>query len=385
MAGIVVQKGEDPLAVLKGKKAQSIFGDSPTRLEGWQEIIKELLKVEKSGYFAGDPSSVEQARKSEGIYGDREEGRRIGLENETRFIISLCSLLSTTIDRSRYPACQDSAAALNTLEQEVLTAFQEGAPRPTTQFLNYALAVEHLFKDVAGRAVPEWKTSWDKKVSLEQHARNIIFTSDKTRAALQEMGVSQDDSPKIVSLVSALFDTLRNRWAHDAKKRPERAEVAELLHCAALLSTLVQLADGKRPVFTATRSHMEVRDVAQAVSLHGAVFELLSPVIAGKASVKEISGRLKDLVSSHASAAEPDDDANADEIFRRDAIRDLREGILAIWDSKLLPDEGTTEGMLARAALVSTLLRWTGETSQHDPIFPLWQVYCAVRPDGARA
>lgn len=385
VAGIVVQKGEDPLAVLKGKKAQSIFGDSPTRLEGWQEIIKEILKVEKGGYFAGDPSSVEQARKSEVIYGDREEGRRIGIENETTFIISLCSLLSTTIDRSRYPACKDSAAALNTLEQEVITAFQEGSPRPTTQFLNYALAVEHLFKDVAGRAVPEWKTSWDKKVSLEQHARNIIFTSDKTIAALQEMGVSQDDSPKIVSLVSALFDTLRNRWAHDAKKRPERAEVAELLHCAALLSTLVHLADGKRPTFTATRSHMEVRDVAQAVSLHGAVFELLSPVIAEKASVKETSGKLKDLVSSHASAAETDNDANADEIFRRDAIRNLREGILAIWDSKLLPDEGTTEGMLARAALVSTLLRWTGETSPHDPIFPLWQVYCAVRTDGARA
>jgi len=101
--------------------------------------------------------------------------------------------------------------------------------------------------------------------------------------------------------------------------------------------------------------------------------------------VKETSGMLKDLVSSYASATETDNDANAGEIFRRDAIRNLREGILAIWDSKLLPDEGATEGMLARAALVSTLLRWTGETSQHDPIFPLWQVYCAVRPDGAGA
>jgi triphosphoribosyl-dephospho-CoA synthetase len=379
-AGITLKKGEDPLAVLKTKTAERIFGDSPTRAEGWQEIIWILLKHEKA-YFSADPKATEEAARAESLDEPiTKEIRDMGVRSEGHFILSLCCLLSRTIDRAQALPGKNPAEALTNLESDVVSALQEGAPRPTIQFFKYALTIERLFKDIADRTSPTWKETWNKKVSLEQHARNTIFTSDKTKALLNEMGVSQSDAPKIVGLVSSLFDTLRNRWAHNTRECPTKAEVAELLHTAALLSTLTDLTDGRLPQYTSTRTHFEVRDVALAASLHSSVFECISSTIAGTTSTQEAAASLKRLVSECAKESPSGDPLSSDDKFRQGAVRELSEGITAIWESKILPPEETTEGLMSRAALVSALLRWTKEPSLHEPTFPLWQVYGTAAP-----
>ncbi len=387
-AGVTLNAQEDPLAALRSKRGQAALGDNPQRVAAWQEIIKVLLAAEKSGgYFQGNPTEADKCAAAcetsyQEFYGDRRpEGGRTprtkALLAESRFVVQTCSLLASSLKAlSPVADLKTPTDPLEGLRKNILQHLSEGPQSASVPFLRYALMMERLFKERAAELNSSWSDGVPSGVAPAQHARGLVFSSPEVLKNFEKLGVAPDALPKISKLVEALFFSLRNSWAHSAEHRPRPAHVSELLQSSALLSSLTDVAFGKGLPPHSHRTSWQLSDLAEAASLHPLVLNLLSEPMVGSVNHTEACQRLERCIASLVEASNSATVQSKSDAYFRESACELKEGLDAILHTKILPDSSTTAGVLARASLLSSMLRLT-KVPEDTLSFPLWQVYCS--------
>ena len=392
-AGLTLQAGEDPLRVVLNHPA-TFFGGSDDRIRGWEKVIKELTKLEKSGgYFASgrpDVKAGEAAQEPLPAESKRDEVigsaafQRMAMEQEADFVVSLCAILSHDLNALTAPHAKHNQRAaqgesIDTLREEIVRHLTSDVTTASAALVDFAQSIEARFTELADKMSPQWRATRPSEIAWEAHARDVLFQSKGVQENFARAGLSQEHMPQVLGLVRALFFSIRTSWVHNSTARPTSGDVGHMLQACQLLSDLTLIAEGKPVPHRAGRTEWGVSDLAEAASFHSVAFNQLSRTVIGREPNQIASRRFANFFNakSQEGAAQADEQkGDAGKVsYNEKYAHELVQGLHALRGTTVLPEPHTTAGVLARAAMVSLWVR-LGIGQKCDLDFPLWQTYC---------